>query len=95
MIRHIVFFQLPKDTTVTPDELVKELMSMKGRVASLQEIEAGCDFSREERSYDVALITTFSDRNALRSYASDPYHQEIISWIKQAGITSKVVDYEI
>ena len=93
MIRHIVFMKFP-DFSVA-QEAKEKLMSMKGQIPQLQDIEVGIDFSRSLRSYDLALVTTFNTKEDLESYRVHPYHQEIVAWLKSQNTETKVVDYEI
>lgn len=78
-------------------QIAKEkLLSMKDNIEVLQDIEVGIDFSRSERSYDLALVTTFASKEDLEAYRIHPYHQnEIVAWLKKQGTETKVVDYEI
>jgi len=93
MVRHIVFFKL-KDNSPKNKESVKEkLMSLKGKIKVLKHLEVGINFSEEERAYDLALISDFNTKEDLQIYAKDSYHQEIIAYIKEVSIASKVVDY--
>jgi len=71
-----------------------KLLSMKDRVKSLKDIEVGIDFSRSERSFDLALITIFNSKEDLENYRIDPYHQQILKWLKDNNTQTKVVDYE-
>ncbi len=93
MVRHIVFMKFP-DFSVA-QEAKEKLLSMKGQIPQLQNIEVGVDFSRSPRSYDLALVTTFNTKEDLESYRVHPYHQEIVSWLKANNTETKVVDYEI
>ncbi len=93
MVRHIVFMKFP-DFSVA-QEAKEKLLSMKGQIPQLQDIEVGVDFSRSPRSYDLALVTTFNTKEDLESYRVHPYHQEIVSWLKANNTETKVVDYEI
>ncbi|MRI84169.1 MAG: stress responsive protein [Nitratiruptor sp.] len=93
MVRHIVFMKFPEFSLA---QIAKEkLLSMKGNVEVLKEIEVGIDFSRSERSYDLALVTTFESKEDLETYRVHPYHQEIVQWLKEVGTQTKVVDYEL
>ena len=67
---------------------------MQGKVKPLKNIEVGIDFSRSPRSYDLALLTEFESKEDLEQYRVDPYHQEIVQWLKSVGAQTKVVDYE-
>ena len=94
MVRHIVFMKFPEFSLA---QIAKEkLLSMKEHIEVLQEIEVGIDFSRSERSFDLALVTTFASKEDLEKYRIHPYHQnEIVAWLKEVGTETKVVDYEI
>ncbi|MRJ02250.1 MAG: Dabb family protein [Epsilonproteobacteria bacterium] len=93
MVRHIVFMRFPDFSLAQSAR--ERLLSMRGRVPVLREIEVGIDFSRSERSFDLALVTTFESREDLERYRTDPYHQEIVRWLKERGTETKVVDYEL
>ncbi len=55
MIKHIVLFKL-KNPTPSECERAKEvLLSMRGKVPEIVDMEVGIDFLHSERSYDVAL----------------------------------------
>jgi hypothetical protein len=73
----------------------EKLMSMENNVESLKTIEVGIDFSRTQRSYDIALITTFETQDALKEYREHPYHQEIVKWLKTVNAETKVVDFNL
>lgn len=92
MVRHIVFMKFPDFSLA---QIAKEkLLSMQGNIEVLQAIEVGIDFSRSERSYDLALVTTFNSKEDLEAYRIHPYHQEIVAWLKANNTETKVVDYE-
>ena len=93
MVRHIVFMKFP-DFSVAQTAKEK-LLSMKEHIEELVDIEVGIDFSRSERSFDLALVTTFKTKEDLEKYRIHPYHQEIVTWLKANDTETKVVDYEI
>ena len=94
MVKHIVFFKL-EDKRQAHCEVVKEkLLTMQENIDILQDIEVGINFAEEERAYDIALVTSFKDREDLAIYAKHPFHQDIIVYMKQIAISSKVVDYK-
>ena len=93
MVRHIVFMKFP-DFSVAQTAKEK-LLSMKEHIEELVDIEVGIDFSRSERSFDLALVTTFKTKEDLEKYRIHPYHQEIVAWLKANDTETKVVDYEI
>ncbi len=92
MVRHIVFMKFPDFSLAY--EAKEKLMSMPNHIEELRDIEVGIDFSRSPRSYDLALVTTFANREDLATYRVHPYHQEIVAWLKAKDTKTKVVDYE-
>lgn len=93
MIKHIVCFKL-KDKSKKA-EAKELLLSMKGRVPTVKDLEAGEDFLGSPRSYDIFLGVTLKDRDALDEYQRDPYHVEVVKKFMHAETESSVaVDFE-
>lgn len=91
MVTHMVLFKFKNSEDAQAS--VEKLLGMKGRIASLSDIEAGIDFTRSERSYDVGLITRHPDRAALDAYRVDPVHLEVVDFIKGKTSGSVAVDF--
>jgi len=93
MVKHIVFMKFPDFSLA---KIAKEkLLGMKGNIDVLKDIEVGIDFSKSQRSFDLALVTVFENKETLEKYRVHPYHQEIVKWLKANNTQTKVVDYEI
>ena len=94
MVRHVVCFKL-KDNSPENCEKAKEvLMSMKGNVELLRDIEVGIDFLHSERSYDLILQVVVDDKDALDAYQKHPYHVEVVKKHMHAVRSASVaVDY--
>lgn len=92
MVTHIVLFKFKSSDDAQAS--VEKLLGMKGRVASLSDIEAGIDFTRSDRSYDVGLITRHPDRAALEAYRVDPVHLEVVDFINGKTSSAAAVDFE-
>ena len=76
MIKHIVCFKLKNGES---REKAKEvLLSMKGNVPLLRDIEVGIDELRSDRSFDVILEVLLDDFNALEKYQKDEYHCNVV-----------------
>ncbi|MCL2861150.1 MAG: Dabb family protein [Firmicutes bacterium] len=92
MVKHIVLFKLKdqKDRT----KALEALNSMKGKIEGLIDLETGEDFLNSERSYDIALITTHTDRAALEYYQEHPVHQPVKKIMHAIRESSVAVDYE-
>lgn len=93
MLRHVVLFKLGDPTPETLLEVKEKLLSLKGRVPQLLDIEVGIDVIRSERSYDIALITTFASLEDMNAYQVDPYHVEVSSFIAAVRQAAVAVDF--
>lgn len=92
MVTHMVLFKF--DNLEIAEQAKEKLLSMKGQVASLIDIEAGVDFTRSERSFELGLITHHKTREDLKAYASDPVHLEVAGFIRQHMSGAASADFE-
>ena len=92
MVKHIVLFKL-RDQKDRP-KAIEVLNSMRGKIEGLIDLEVGEDFLASERSYDIALITTHTDRGALDFYQAHPVHQPVKKVMHAIRESSVAVDYE-
>lgn len=92
MVTHMVMFrfEVPADA----DEARRRLLSLRGVIPGMQSLEAGLDFSRSPRSFDVGLITRHDSREALEGYQVHPLHQEVATFIRSKMSASAAVDFE-
>lgn len=96
MIKHVICFKL-KDNSEKEKIAAKEvLISMKGKVPTVIDIEVGTDFLLSARSYDVFLQVTLKDRASLDEYQADAYHCDVVKKYMHEHVSQSVaVDYEI
>ena len=94
MIKHVICFKLKQGESA---EKAKEvLLSMKGNVPMIREIEVGVDVLRSARSYDLMLTVLLDDMDALAAYQKDAYHCGVVKTHMHAVMESSVaVDYEV
>ncbi|MBQ7339814.1 MAG: Dabb family protein [Clostridia bacterium] len=93
MIKHVVCFKLKEGEDV--DFAANLLLSMKGNVSEIIDIEVGKDFLHSQRSYDIILIVTLKDKYALESYQKNQYHSEVVkTHMHKVRESSVAVDYE-
>ena len=95
MIRHIVLFKIKEEYQSEIPNLVKAFYGMKGKVDGLLELEAGADFLHSERSYDLALLTVFRDREAFEAYQIHPAHLPVKKRMHEVRETSVACDFEM
>ena len=94
MIKHVVCFKLNEGES--PEKAKEVLLSMKGNVPMLKDIEVGVDKLHSHRSYDVILSVVLEDMNALSDYQKDAYHCEVVKKHMHAVTkTSVAIDFEI
>ena len=95
MIRHIVLFKIKDEFKKDIPELVKNFYGMLGKVEGLVSLEAGGDFLHSERSYDLGLVTTFTDRAAFDAYQTHPAHMPVKKRMHEVREGSVACDFVI
>ncbi len=94
MIKHIVCFKLKDGEDVEKAKDV--LLSMKGNVPMIKDIEVGVDVLHSERSYDLILSVILENMKMLDEYQNDPYHVSVVKkHMHKVRQSSIAVDYEI
>ncbi|MFK5882572.1 MAG: Dabb family protein [Sulfurospirillum sp.] len=94
MVKHIVFLKFREDSNLNKEQIKNTILSLKNDIEVIREIEAGINFSLEQRAYDIALSVAFNSKKDLNTYATHPIHLKLIEELKSDGVISKVVDYE-
>lgn len=94
MLTHVVLFRMNEPVADNVDAVAARLRAMEGAVAGLASITVGVDVNRGPRAYDVCLITTHADADALSAYQADPTHGEVKAFIGEVSSAAAVVDFE-
>ncbi len=94
MLKHIVCFKL-KDNSLSECEKARDiLLSMKGNVPMLRDINVGIDVLHSARSYDIILEVTLDDMDSLDRYQQDEYHCSVVKkHMHSVAETSISMDY--
>jgi Stress responsive A/B Barrel Domain len=92
MVTHIVLFKFANQNDAEASR--DKLLGMKGQVPSLLDIEAGVDFTRSDRSYELGLITRHESKADLEAYRVDPVHLEVAGFLKERHSGAVAVDFE-
>ncbi len=95
MITHVVLFKFKQETTEEEiQQLAEGLGNLPQAIEDIREFRFGKDVLRTERSYDLGLVSSFEDLDALQRYQVHPEHQKVVAHVK--AITSGVVavDFE-
>jgi hypothetical protein len=91
MLTHVVCFKFADFDAAA--EAGRRLRAMKGRIPTLVYIDAGVDVTRNDRSYDLALVTRFIGKAGLDAYEVHPVHQEVVAYIKTVAEATVAVDF--
>ena len=94
MIRHIVLFRIKDEYKDEIPQLVKNFYTMKGKVEGMLDLESGADILKSERSYDLALITTFDSMESFNAYQTHPLHVPIRKRMHEVRSASVACDFE-
>jgi len=94
MVKHIVMFDFKDENKQENLLRAKEMLeALLITVPTLNKIEVGVNFSKEDRAMDLSLYSEFDTIEGLELYANHPEHLEVVKFIKSAAIASKVSDY--
>ena len=70
------------------------LNSLPSVIEEISSLELGVNFNPTEAAYDLVLITTHNDQDALDAYNNHPSHQDAAKLIGKLVADRKVVDFE-
>ena len=94
MVKHIVMFDFKDENKQENLLKAKEMLeALLITVPTLNKMEVGINFSKEDRAMDLSLYSEFEDLEGLELYANHPEHLEVVKFIKTVAIASKVSDY--
>ena len=91
MLTHVVLFTFDDDAIA--DEAVAKLAAMDGRIDVVESLSVGRDTVGSARSWDVGLVVTVADHEALEAYATHPVHTPVVEWIRAHATASAACDY--
>ncbi|MBQ6174260.1 MAG: Dabb family protein [Clostridia bacterium] len=94
MIRHIVLFKIRDEYKDQLPQLVENFLGMKGRIEGMLDLEAGQDVYHSDRSYDLALITTFDSMESFKAYQTHPVHMPVRKRMHEVREASVACDFE-
>ncbi|MBR4458346.1 MAG: Dabb family protein [Clostridia bacterium] len=94
MIRHIVLFKIRDEYKDQLPQLVENFLGMKGRIEGMLDLEAGQDVYHSDRSYDLALITTFDSMESFKAYQTHPMHMPVRKRMHEVREASVACDFE-
>lgn len=95
MLRHIVFMKFKTGVdSLQVEDLKGSIGSLPGKIDEIKEFEFGPDILKSERSYDFALVASFTDLDSLKRYQVHPDHIPVLQKVRGLCETILVVDFE-
>ena len=96
MIKHVVFFKFKPDISAAEREAgISALRGLPGKIDFIRSFELGEDVLRLPRSWDLVLVATYDDLEAVKTYAAHPDHVPVAELLKVLCTDVGSVDYVI
>jgi hypothetical protein len=95
MIINNLLLKLKNRDADTIKQTQEVLLSMKGKIEALQDIQAEVNIRSGQSNYDIILITTFASMEDLDKYLAHPAHLEVAKFIGSVLDTQASVCYEL
>jgi hypothetical protein len=90
VIRHVVLMRFAEPAHAP--EAKARLDALLGVVPELLSLQVDLDVLRTDASWDLALVSTHDDLEALQAYQADPAHVEVIQWLRPLLVDRASVD---
>jgi hypothetical protein len=95
MIRHVVFFKFkPEASASQRKEVIEQLRALPDKINVIRSFEVGEDIMHSARAWDLVLIATYDDLQALDIYTRHDDHVEVVLRIREVCEAVGSVDYE-
>jgi len=96
MVVHIVMFKFKEEGKAVNIAKTRVMLeALVEKIAPLRSMEVGIDINGSERAMDLSLYSTFDSVAGLKEYATHEAHLEVVSFIKEVTVESRVVDYHL
>lgn len=95
MIRHIVIFKFKPEIPQSDREAFLEmLLALPSKISEIVDFEAGFDVIHSARAFDLALVASYADLDALDRYTKHEHHLPVIERAREICAQVASVDYE-
>lgn len=98
MIKHVILWKLRDDLTDPTEaklEIKNNLESLVGKIPGLIEAKVIVD-CLDSSTEDCMLITLLESEEALKAYAVNPLHMDIVNNVVKPKVVSRIAfDYEV
>lgn len=99
MIKHIVMWRFKAEAEGQPKEVnlkkhAENLLALRAVIPELESLEIGTDIGIGRDPYDMVLITTFENVEAMHRYENHPAHQAVAAFCGLVRESRASVDFE-
>lgn len=99
MVKHIVLWNFKEELSASErsaaaKRIKEELEAIKPLMEGIDELQVICN-EMDSSNRDIALISTFSSKDALAQYQIHPAHVQAGSFIKSVTENRTCMDYEL
>lgn len=97
MIHHNVLFKFKAETPQeAKDLIIEKLEALTADIPEIEMLKVGSNFSERGKGFEMMLVSTFADHEALAAYGRHPKHLEVIATYIKPHLEDIVVgDIEI
>ena len=94
MITHVVMFKLKEPSAENLTRCKALLDGLPSDIGEIKTYDVGIDVLRSERSWDLVLVSSFDDLDALERYRVHPRHEAVARHLVEASEVRASVDFE-
>ena len=96
MLKHVVFFKFKAGVGEAQiEDLENSLAALPALIPEIIGYEFGRDVVGSERSYDLALVSSFKDLESMQHYQEHPEHQVALEKVNELCESVLAVDFVI
>ena len=94
MIQHVVMFKLSDASPAHVAHCKSLLDALPPQIPEIRSWSVGIDVLRSPRSWDLVLVSSFDDIDALERYRGHPKHEAVAEYLVASSEIRASVDYE-
>ncbi|HZG57935.1 Dabb family protein [Paenibacillus sp.] len=86
MIDRIILVKFGEQTSEAQlKEIVERFRALRQHLTGAVEVNAGINFSDNNKGYQLVLRVRFENKEALEAYGPNPHHQAVAALIREYG----------
>jgi hypothetical protein len=94
MITSVIMFKLKEKSSENALLVKEKLLSMKGNVDELKDIEVGINLNEGATPFDLVMVARYNSRDDFNVYAKHPFHVNVGKFVLELCEQTAAVLYE-